>query len=275
MRLFDSHAHLTDERFASELDLVLDRAAAAGVEAVVSIASDLEDAEAAIELSHRTASPRVFATAGIHPHAADRCTERALQRLEALAGSEERVVAVGETGLDFHYENAPRDVQQAAFRGQIEVAERLGLPIVVHSRDADEPLAEVLEGYAGRVTGVLHCFSGGAVLLHAGLEAGWYVSFAGIVTFKNFDGDGLVRSVPSDRLLVETDSPYLAPAPRRGKRNEPAFVEHVLRRVAAIRGDDVEELAEITHRNACRFYGLEPVDPRRGPISLDGGRGAR
>ncbi len=263
MRLFDSHAHLTDERFAAELDLVLDRAAAAGVDAVVSIASDLEDAEAAIALASRAASPRIFATAGIHPHQAHRCDEGALARLEALARSAPRVVAVGETGLDFYYDNAPRDVQLAAFRSQLDVAERLGLPVVVHSRDADEALAQVIEAYSGRVTGVLHCFSGGAPLLRTGLEAGWYVSFAGIVTFKNYDGDELVRLVPPDRLLVETDSPYLAPVPRRGKRNEPAFVEHVLRRVASIRGDDAGELAEATHRNACRFYGLEAADAPR------------
>ncbi len=154
-------------------------------------------------------------------------------------------------------------MQLAAFRGQLDVAERLGLPVVVHARDADAALAELIEAYSGRVTGVLHCFSGGAALLRTGIEAGWYVSFAGIVTFKNYDGDELVRRVPSDRLLVETDSPYLAPVPRRGKRNEPAFVEHVLRHVASIRGDDAGDLAETTHRNACRFYGLEPADAGR------------
>ncbi len=260
MRLFDSHAHLTDERLADELDLVLERAAVAGVEAVVSIASDLEDAEEAIELSRRSASPRIFATAGIHPHEAHRCDEEALKRLEALARSGPPVVAVGETGLDFYYDHAPRDAQLEAFRRQLEVAERVGLPVVVHSRDADDPLAEVIEAFSGRVTGVLHCFSGKAALLRTGLEAGWYVSFAGIVTFKNFEGDELVRRVPADRLLVETDSPYLAPAPRRGKRNEPALVEHVLRRVAAIRGEDADELAEITHGNACRFYHLDAGD---------------
>ncbi len=257
MRLFDSHAHLTDERLATELGPVLDRAAAAGVQTIVSIASDLDDAAAAIELTRRAGPPRIFATAGIHPHEARRCSSEALQALEALAGSAERVVAVGETGLDYHYDNSPRDAQLAAFRGQIEVAERLGLPVVVHSRDADDSLAEVIEAYSGRVIGVLHCFSGGAALLHTGLEAGWYVSFAGIVTFKKFAGAELVRRVPSDRLLVETDSPYLAPVPRRGKRNEPAFMEHVLRRLASIRGENADELAEATYQNACRFYGLQ------------------
>ncbi len=257
MRLFDSHAHLTDERLATELDPVLGRAAAAGVQTIVSIASDLDDAVAAIELARRAGPPRIFATAGIHPHEAHRCNSQALQALEALARSAERVVAVGETGLDYHYDNSPRDAQLAAFRGQIEVAERLGLPVVVHARDADDSLAEVIETYSGRVIGVLHCFSGGAALLRTGLKAGWYVSFAGIVTFKKFAGDELVRRVPSDRLLVETDSPYLAPAPRRGKRNEPAFVEHVLRRLASIRGENADELAETTYRNACRFYGLQ------------------
>ncbi len=255
MKLFDSHAHLTDATLAAEIDAVLERAAAAGVAAVTSIASDLEDAARAIELAQRVSRVQVYATVGIHPHEADRCNGDALARLESLARSEP-VVAIGETGLDFHYENAPRAKQLAAFRGQLEVAERLGLPVVVHSRDADDELAQVIRAFAGRVTGVLHCFTGGASLLATGLEAGWYVSFAGVVTFKSFRDPELVRRVPTDRLLVETDSPYLAPVPRRGRRNEPANVQLVLERVAEIRGEAREQLAETTYRNACRFYRL-------------------
>jgi TatD DNase family protein len=257
VRLFDSHAHLTDESLTAEFDAVMARAAIDGVESVVSIASDLDDAGAAIELARAATRPRLRATAGIHPHVADVCTVAALTRLEGLASSEE-VVAIGETGLDFHYDNAPREVQLEAFRSQIELAERLGLPVVVHSREADAETAATVREYAGRVEGVLHCFSGGRQLLDAGLASDWYVSFSGIVTFKKFADIELVRAVPADRLLVETDSPYLAPVPKRGRRNEPAFVRYVIERVAEMRDESLDGVAEATYLNACRFYGLDP-----------------
>ncbi len=256
MRLFDSHAHLTDERFKDDLTAVLERAREVGVQALVTIASGLEDAREAARLADATPQPLIRATAGIHPHDADLCTAEALVGLEAPLQSD-RVVAVGETGLDFHYDNAPRQVQIDSFRAQLALAERLALPLVVHSREADEETAGLLEEFRGRVTGVLHCFTGGATLLEAGLAAGWYVSFSGIVTFKNYRDADLVRRVPQDHLLVETDSPYLAPVPVRGKRNEPAFVAHVVRHVAQIRGETPERVAEQTLENACRFYGLD------------------
>lgn len=259
MRLFDSHAHLTDERFADDLDAVLQRALAARVESIVCIASDLDDAARAVELTRRAARPRLGCTAGLHPHLAERWKPEDAERLEVLA-ARDRVVAIGETGLDFHYDNAPRQVQIEAFRAQLELAERLGLPVVVHSRAADAETAALIRGFETRVTGVLHCFSGGERLLRAGLDAGWYVSFSGIMTFSKFDDDELVRAVPHDRVLVETDSPYLAPVPVRGRRNEPSFVEHVLQRLAEIRGTSVEEMAEITYINACRFYAIEEVN---------------
>lgn len=255
MKLFDSHAHLTDDGFGSDLEEVLARAADAGVEFVVSIASDLEDAGAAIALAERAARPRTFATAGIHPHAAASFVDGAVGQLERLAGSA-AVVAVGETGLDFHYDNAPRETQIAAFRSQLELAEGLRLPVVVHAREADDEVARLVREFAGRVTGVLHCFSSGPGLLGTGLDAGWYVSFSGLITFKKYDGQQLVRQVPDDRLLVETDSPYLAPVPRRGRRNEPALVRHTVEKLAEIRGQALEDVAELTYRNACRFYGI-------------------
>ncbi len=255
MRLFDSHAHLTDGSFASELPDVLNRASESGVEFIVTIASDLEDSLQAIGLTAVSASPKVWASAGIHPHQADRFSPEALAELETLASSE-GVVAIGETGLDFHYENAPRDKQLLAFRAQIEVAERLGLPVVVHSRDASEPVEGLIREYADRVVGVLHCFTGSAQLLTTALESDWYVSFSGIVTFTKYHNHDLVLEVPEDRLLVETDSPYLAPVPVRGRRNEPAFIGHVVRRVAEIRSEDPESIAEATYQNACRFYGV-------------------
>ncbi len=254
MRLFDSHAHLTDPSFAAELDDVLARAADEGVAAIVTIASNLEDAAAACELARRSSRPRVWSTAGIHPHEAERCTPEALVELERLAGSDV-VVAIGETGLDLHYENAPRDLQIAAFRSQIELAEQLGLPVVVHSREADAELVRVVNDCSDRVVGVLHCFTGGAQLLQTALAAGWYVSFSGIVTFARYHGARHVQAVPGDRLLVETDSPYLAPVPLRGRRNEPSYLPYVVRCVAQLRGEDLAAVASVTFENACRFYG--------------------
>jgi len=255
VRLFDSHAHLTDDSFASERDAVVARAADHGVEAVVSIASDLEDAREAIDLAEGSSRPQILATAGIHPHAAALWNPDSQAELEDLARSS-RVVAIGETGLDFHYDNAPRETQIEAFRAQIEISEHFDKPVVVHSRDADDEVSEIVREYRGRAVGVLHCFSGGEGLLRAGLEADWYASFSGIVTFKSFRDFEHVRAVPGDRLLVETDSPYLAPVPMRGRRNEPGLVRYVLERVAEIRGESAEQLAETTYLNACRFYGL-------------------
>lgn len=256
MRLFDSHAHLTDERFADDREAVLARAAEAGVESVTCIASDLTDAAGALALARSFRRPRIRVTVGVHPHAAETWSDADVERVEAIA-ARDQVVAVGETGLDFYYDNAPREAQIAAFRAQLELAERLRLPVVVHSREADEETASLIREFAGRAIGVLHCFSGGRDLLIAGLDAGWYASFSGLVTFPGFDAAESTRMVPEDRLLVETDSPYLAPVPKRGRRNEPAFVAHVLRRVAELRGGEPEELAVATYRNACRFYGLE------------------
>ncbi len=256
MRLFDSHAHLTDERFGAEIGDVLGRAVDQGVAGIVSIASDIEDAEKAMGLARRHQQPRIRCTAGIHPHVAHRCTPEALDRLRDLSRSD-LVVALGEMGLDFYYDSAPRDTQIEAFQAQIELAERLALPVVVHSREADAEMARVVREVAGRVTGVLHCFSAGDEVLEAGLAADWYISFSGLITFKSFSGDQQVRRVPESRLLVETDSPYLAPVPLRGRRNEPANVKHVLERLAEIRGENPRRLAESTYENACRFYGLD------------------
>lgn len=258
MRLFDSHAHLTDSRFADDLEDVLFRAKQAGVNSIVSIASDVEDARAAAKLAAASHPVRLGATAGTHPHQADGFDPGALEAVRTLA-EDGAILAVGETGLDFYYDNSPRMTQLEAFRAQLELASQLDLPVVVHSRHADADTAAAIRDFAGKVRGVLHCFTGGDDLLETGLRCDWYVSFSGIVTFKSFENVAGVRRVPRDRLLVETDSPYLAPVPNRGKRNDPANVVHVLGRVAAMRGEDAASLAEATYGNACRFYGV-PAD---------------
>ena len=163
---------------------------------------------------------------------------------------------VGECGLDFHYDHAPRNAQRAVFRTQLELAAELSLPVVVHAREADADVAHMIREYQGRVIGVLHCFSGGRELLEVGLDAGWYISFAGIVTFPSFRGHGLLRTVPRERLLVETDSPFLAPVPHRGKRNEPGYVVRVAEAVARLRGEPIDEVAAYTSTNARRLFGI-------------------
>ena len=250
--LFDSHLHLTSARFDEDRTEVLDRARDAGVREMVTVASNPDDARAAIELA--AAEEGIWATAGLHPHEAESTSEATLTVIETLAGAVE-VVAIGETGLDFYYDNAPRDTQIENFRAHLDLAERCGLPIVVHSRDADAETAALVAEYAGRVTGVLHCFAAGDDLLAAGLAADWYVSFSGLITFVPALEDA-VRRVPADRVLVETDAPYLSPAPRRGRRNEPAHVAYTCARLAELRGETPDEMARATRRNAREFYRL-------------------
>lgn len=252
--LFDSHCHLTAEAFDPDRVEVFARARSAGVEAMVSIASTPTDARAAISLAR--AHEGIWCTAGVHPHEASLGTDSAvLDEVRSLL-DEPEVVAVGECGLDHHYDLSPRSVQRTVFEAQIELARETGLPLVVHSRSADAEMIDVLRTLPPGVRGVLHCFTGGDALLDAGLAAGWFVSFSGIVTFKRFDQGHQVRAVPDDRLLIETDAPYLAPVPYRGRRNEPAYVAETARTVAGLRGVSLEALALLTDRNARRFYAL-------------------
>ncbi len=258
--LIDSHCHLTDPQFSQDRREVLLRAREAGVEKVLSVCSNRGDEPRWRALLEEAAgipgAPGVWGTAGIHPHEAREAREGDLSALGELARTHPRVVAVGETGLDFHYDLSPREAQESLFREHLEVGAGLGLPVVVHSRSADTALIRILREWEGRVQGVLHCFTGGEELLGVALAMGWMVSFTGIITFKNFDGGEVVRSVPQDRLMVETDAPYLAPIPHRGRRNEPAFVTRVAEALAAIRGEESEEVKEYTTDNAIRFFSL-------------------
>jgi TatD DNase family protein len=254
--MFDSHCHLTDDRFAGDLDAVLQRAWQVGVTGLVCIASDADDALAAHALTDL--DPRIRSTAGIHPHAAAVADSNAFARLRDILGLP-GVIAVGETGLDYHYDNSPRELQRAVFERHLQLGSDFGLPVVVHSRSADDDIAAMIRD-ARNVRGVLHCFTGGPALLDEALAAGWYISFAGMVTFRTFDGAALLRAVPADRLLLETDSPYLAPAPHRGRRNEPAFVLETCRAVATMRGEDPADTARLSTANALRFYNLTDTE---------------
>lgn len=251
---FDSHCHLTDQAFDADRDAVLERARDTGVTGLVTVASTPDDAEAGLALALRHSWIR--ATAGIHPHAAASGSPDALERVRDLL-ERDPVVAVGECGLDFHYDHAPRDVQRRVFRAHVELARETGLPLVIHARSCDDDMTAAVRDLPEGVGGVLHCFTGSDTLLEAGLEAGLYISVTGIVTFGSFQAEHQVRTVPRDRLMIETDAPYLAPVPRRGRRNEPSFVPHVAEAVARIRDESVDDVAEYTTRNALRFYGVD------------------
>ncbi|MDX2154326.1 MAG: TatD family hydrolase [Bryobacteraceae bacterium] len=248
MNLVDSHCHLDDEKFESDREAVIERALAAGVSRMVSIGTGdgPPDLEAGIRFAEQF--PPVWATVGIHPHNAGQSNDEALRRLEELAGHP-KVVAVGEIGLDYHYDFAPREVQRRVFVEQLGIAAAAGKPVVVHTREAWDDTFALLEQH-WRGAGIMHCFSGGPEEARRSLAMGFHLSFAGIVTFPKATGvQQAARETPLDRLLVETDAPYLAPAPHRGKRNEPSFVTHTAAKVAALRGESTESIARATTTN--------------------------
>jgi len=251
--LFDSHCHLTDAAFRDDREAVLLRAREAGVTRLVTIASDVADARAALALAR--AHEGVWCTAGVHPHEAGAADPDALERVRELA-AEPEVVALGETGLDYHYDHSPRDVQRRLFDAHLALGAETGLPVVVHAREADADVAAALRGAPPGVRGVLHCFTGGEAAFAEAMARRWWVSFSGIATFRSFSVVGLLREVPADRLMVETDAPYLAPVPHRGRRNEPAYVREVVEGVAAHLGETPGSVAARTTANALRFYGL-------------------
>jgi TatD DNase family protein len=220
----------------------------------VTIASSVSDAQDALSVARER--PGVWCTAGVHPHEAAAAGVGDIDAVRELALAHAEVVAIGETGLDFHYDHSPRHVQTELFEAHLALAAETGLPAVVHARDADEEIAAVLQRMPAGTRGVLHCFTGGERAFEAAMAAGWYVSFAGIASFKSFAAADALAQVPEDRLLVETDAPYLAPVPLRGRRNEPAFVVHVVEALARRLEVDGAELARRTTENARRFYGV-------------------
>ncbi|BAS29000.1 hydrolase TatD [Limnochorda pilosa] len=248
----DVHLHLTDETFRGEEEAVLRRAEESGIAWVVTSGVDLESSERAVELARRHPG-RVWATVGVHPHEArlwDEGSEAALERLAA----DPHVVAVGEIGLDFHYDHSPRDVQARVFRRQIRLARKLGLPVVIHSREAPgETLAALRE--EGRAEGLLHCFHGDQAFAREVLDLGLFVSVGGMLTFRSMDGlRQVVTGLPRERVCLETDAPYLAPVPHRGRRNEPAWVIESGRVLATLWHMEPLEAARLTAANARRLF---------------------
>jgi TatD DNase family protein len=264
--LIDTHCHLTFPELAGQVEAVLARAEAAGVSQLLTVATTAADAQGALEILKFSSC--VFLVAGIHPHEAARAGPEelaALARLHRPGGMppvlEGRLVAVGEAGLDFHYDFAPPEVQERVFRAQIELALAVGRPLVIHARSAEPRVCEILAEYpdlAGRF--VFHCFSGGPELAERIVSLGGWVSFTGVVTFRTAGAvQAAAQIVPFDRMMIETDAPYLAPEPMRKVRpNEPALVVHTARRLAELRGVSYDELAARTTENARRFFGIEP-----------------
>ena len=256
--MIDSHCHLADEVFASDLDAVIARAKDAGIERVLTIlaAGDAKEAAQAARLSALWPDCR-FAI-GVHPHSAKAFADRPEHAAEIVRDQIARTPAaraVGEICLDYHYDFAPPDIQQPVFRAQVALAREMGLPVVIHTREADDDTVRILkEAGGGEVRGVLHCFTGGPPLLRAGLDLGFYISASGIITFpKSAELRETVRAAPLDRVLIETDSPFLAPPPHRGTRNEPAYVGRVAEALAALHGLPVED---VRRQTAANFHAL-------------------
>jgi TatD DNase family protein len=256
MRLFDTHAHLHFPDYAEDLDAVLDRAHAAGVRGMVTIGTDRETNHAVVELARRLSD--VWATVGIHPHDAGEAVEDDFAEMERLARSEPKVVGFGEMGLDFFRNLSPPDAQRQVFRRQIHIARDARKPVVIHCRDAhDETIAILAEERAREIGGVMHCFSGDVEIARRCLDLGLFISLAGPVTYKNARAlPDVARFVPEDRLVVETDCPYLPPTPHRGKRNEPAYVALTAAFVAELRGADPEALGDALTANAATLFGI-------------------
>jgi len=254
--LFDTHAHLHFPEFATDLDAVLERARAAGVRHMVTIGTDVETSRAAIELALQ--HPDISAAVGVHPHEAAGAGEDALAEIERLARSSPKVVAIGETGLDFFRNLSPRESQERVFRWQLGLSRRVEKPVIVHCRDAHaETLAILAEEDVARTGGIMHCFSGDADVARRVLDLGLMISIAGPVTYPNARAlPEVVRLLPKDRLVIETDRPFLPPQGYRGKRNEPSYIAVTAARVAELRGEPLELTAERTTAAARRLFGL-------------------
>jgi TatD DNase family protein len=256
--MFDSHAHLDSERFEGERDEIIARAKEAGLTLIMNPGASYESSVKAVELSEKY--DMVYAAVGVHPHDADTMDDMMLSLLKALA-KKKKVKAIGEIGLDYHYDYSPRDVQKQVFIDQIRLAKSLKLPIIIHDREANDDVLRILKEENAFETGVvMHCYSGSAELARQYVKLGAYISIAGPLTFKNNRKTiEVVEAMPLDRLFIETDSPFLTPVPYRGKRNEPAHVQYVADKIAEIKGLTYKEVVEATKANACRFFDIKEV----------------
>ena len=252
----DSHAHLDDPRFDQDRENVIESLREDGVDVVINIGADKESSLSTLELARKY--DNIYAVAGVHPHSASELEEDGLDWLREIA-KEEKVVAIGEIGLDFYYDNSPRDIQRKWFKAQLQLAKELGLPVVIHTRDAANETYDILKDAAadGKLKALMHCYSGSAEMAMDYARLGFYIALGGAVTFKNARVPREVASVvPLENLMIETDCPYMTPEPFRGKRNEPKLVNLVAEKIAEIKAMPVEELAKATADNARRFFRL-------------------
>ena len=249
--IFDSHAHYDDEQFGEDRYELLNKIYNSGVTKILNAASCLESSKTCIELSENYSF--IYASVGVHPHAADSLDEDGIDLIRKYAANN-KVVAIGEIGLDYYYDNSPRDIQKKWFERQLELSVELGLPVIIHDRDAHGDVLEILKRHP-KAIGVMHCFSGSREMAEELVKMGYYISFSGSVTFKNARKIVEAASVvPDNRILVETDCPYLAPVPNRGQRNSSLFIPDTIRQLSAIRGMSFDELCDITYNNACTLF---------------------
>ncbi len=256
--LVDSHCHLDFEVFDDDRDVVIDRARQAGVGALLTICTRVSQFDGILAIA--AGGEDIWCSVGIHPHHTEEEPDITANELVSLS-RHPKIVGIGETGLDYHYDNSPRDVQKRSFRAHIAAARESGLPLIVHNRESDEDMAQILEEEmaAGQFSAVLHCFSSGRKLAEAAADLGFYVSFSGILTFKNAEElRDIAADLPLDRLLVETDSPFLAPVPNRGRRNEPSFVVHTAAELARVRDMKMDEISRLTTDNFYRLFDKIP-----------------
>lgn len=256
--LVDSHAHLDGNKFAGDLHETIERAAENGIGHILTVGCDLVSSRASIAIAEQY--PNIYASIGVHPHDAEEIDEQTLAEMKELL-NHPKAVALGEIGLDFFRDHCPRDIQRQAFREQIRLARELGKPVIVHDRDAhEETIAILTEEKADEVGGVLHCFSGDLKMAQQCLDLGFYLSFPGTITYpKNEELREIVRQVSIERMLVETDCPYLSPQKFRGKRNEPAYVRFTAEKVAEIKGQSIDDVARITSRNCFELFGIGEI----------------
>lgn len=251
--LFDTHAHYDDEQFDDDRDALLSAMPDNGISLIVNAASNLPSSETALKLAQTY--PFVYAAVGVHPHDAQTMDDRTVAQLETLL-QHPKAVAVGEIGLDYHYDHSPRDIQQKRFREQLDLARGVDLPVIIHEREAPRDVLDILCEFP-EVTGVFHCYSGSWETAKILLDRGWYLSFTGVITFKNARrSHEVISKMPRDRLMIETDCPYLSPEPMRGRRNSSLFLRYTAEKIGEILGISFEEAAALTLNNGKRFFGI-------------------
>lgn len=256
-QMIDSHAHLDEERFDEDRDELIKSLKENAISYVINPSSDMETSRRVVELSNKYYN--IFAAVGIHPHDAEGFKEEDLDELRELS-KDERVVAIGEIGLDYYYDNSPREIQKEVFRKQLQLSHELDLPVIIHTRDAMGDTYDILKEFEGRVRGVMHCYTGSIEMAEKFMKLGFYISIAGPVTFKNaVNVREMAKQIPLERLLIETDSPYLAPVPNRGKRNDPTNVRYVADMLANLKEIQIDKIIEHSRENTVELFSLKGV----------------